>query len=118
MTDERHRPMTIADLRAELGMTMDQFAERIGLANRSNVSVIERANRCGLKVALRIEQLSRGRVDAATINEDVALSRAACLGGCEAVSAVHAGDDASTGVIASTGNAAANSPAIAQGVAA
>jgi DNA-binding XRE family transcriptional regulator len=97
--------LTITEFRTELSMTMSEFAAAIGLASKANVSVIERDNRCGLKVALRIEELSGGRVDAAIINEDVALARAACLGGCEAVSAVHADDVSSEMDVLSAGKA-------------
>jgi DNA-binding XRE family transcriptional regulator len=46
--------MLIADLRTELGLSQADFAARIGLASKGNVSIIERENRCGLNVALAI----------------------------------------------------------------
>ena len=67
--------MNIAELRAEMGVSQEEFAALIGLSSKGNVSIIERENRCGLRVALKIEQLSDGRVDAATLNDEVRLSR-------------------------------------------
>jgi DNA-binding XRE family transcriptional regulator len=67
--------MNIAELRAEMGVSQEEFAALIGLSSKGNVSIIERENRCGLRVALKIEQLSEGRVDAASLNDEVRLSR-------------------------------------------
>ncbi len=75
--------MTIDILRRELGLNQDNFARRIGLFNKSSVSIIERGGPCSLQVALAIEELSRGadgvaRIDAASLNDDVAAARARC----------------------------------------
>lgn len=67
--------MTIAELRAELGLSLEAFAERVGLASRGRMSVIERENRCSLDVALKIEALSDGRVDASSLSDDVRAAR-------------------------------------------
>jgi hypothetical protein len=97
--------ITIAQLRTHLGLTLVHFARELGLVGVGNVSTMERENRAALKVALRLEQLASEhglRLDAASICDDVALSRAACLGGCEAVdagAAVH-GDDVSSEMVA------------------
>ena len=70
--------LTIAGLRGELGLTQAEFAERIGLVNRSSVSLLERGlTPISLRVALEIERLSTGRIDAATLNSDVRAARAA-----------------------------------------
>lgn len=66
---------SIADLRAELGLSLEQFAERVGLQSRGRMSVIEREGRCSLDVALAIEALSGGRIDAGALNEDVKAAR-------------------------------------------
>lgn len=58
-----------------MGVSQEEFAALIGLSSKGNVSIIERENRCGLRVALKIEQLSEGRVNAADLNEEVRLSR-------------------------------------------
>ncbi len=75
--------MTIDILRRELGLNQDNFARKIGLSNKGSVSVIERGGPCSLQVALAIEELSRGadgvaRIDAASLNDDVAAARARC----------------------------------------
>ncbi|HKT85613.1 MAG TPA: hypothetical protein VJQ77_05955 [Novosphingobium sp.] len=67
--------MKIADLRTELGLSLEAFAAEIGLQSRGRMSVIERENRCSLDVALRIEDLSGGRIDAAELSEDVRKAR-------------------------------------------
>jgi len=67
--------MNIAELRAEMGVSQEDFAALIGLSSKGNVSIIERENRCGLRVALKIEQLSDGRIDAASLNDEVRVSR-------------------------------------------
>lgn len=68
-------PLTIEALRRELGLNQAEFAQRLGLANKASVSLLERGGPCSLPVALRLEALSGGRIDAAALNEDVALAR-------------------------------------------
>lgn len=72
--------LTIAALRAELGDTLEQFARRIGLSSKGQMSTIETTGRATLKPALEIEALSGGRIDAADLNEDVRAARAALVG--------------------------------------
>ncbi|HEV2080056.1 MAG TPA: helix-turn-helix transcriptional regulator [Allosphingosinicella sp.] len=68
----------IAELRKELGQTLEEFAATIGIKSKGHASEIERDNRCGsVSVALTIEKLSEGRIDAASLNDDVAMARAA-----------------------------------------
>lgn len=77
-SDQGTPPLGIAALRDELGLTQLEFGEKIGLANKASISLIERGLApVSLKVALAIEELSGGRIDAASINEDVRLSREA-----------------------------------------
>jgi DNA-binding XRE family transcriptional regulator len=68
---------TITELRAELGLTLEAFAERVGLSSKGYASELERGGRCSVKVALEIEKLSGGRIPAASLNPDVALVEAA-----------------------------------------
>lgn len=78
--------LTIAALRAELGLSLEDFGKRIGLSSKGNVSLIERGHMPpSLPVALAIEEISGGRIDAAEINEDVRAARAiiATCGTCE-----------------------------------
>ncbi|MBA4092280.1 MAG: hypothetical protein C0494_17045 [Sphingobium sp.] len=69
-------PLSIKSLRSSMGLTLDQFGERIGLSSKGQVSIIERENRCGLRVALAIEALSDGRINAGTLCDEVRLARA------------------------------------------
>jgi DNA-binding XRE family transcriptional regulator len=68
-------PLTIEALRRELGLNQAEFALRIGLANKASVSLLERGGPCSLPVALAIEALSNGRIDACALNEDVRAAR-------------------------------------------
>jgi transcriptional regulator with XRE-family HTH domain len=64
--------MDIADLRAELGLSQQAFADEIGLASKGHVSQLERGEiRCSVAVALKIEALSGGRIQADFLNADV-----------------------------------------------
>jgi DNA-binding transcriptional regulator YdaS (Cro superfamily) len=68
--------MKIADFRkGVLGDCQEAFARRLGLSSKSHISAIEQANRCSPKLALEIERLSEGKVNAAEICPDVALVR-------------------------------------------
>lgn len=69
------QPITITSLRRELGLNQAEFALRIGLANKASVSLLERGGPCSLPVALAIEALSDGRIDAADLNDDVRAAR-------------------------------------------
>jgi len=62
-----------------MGLSLEAFAALVGIQSRGRMSVIERENACSLRIALKIEELSDGRVDAATLSEDVRLSRHAML---------------------------------------
>lgn len=77
---------SIVDLRKSMGMTQSEFALAIGLSTKSKVSEIEKNNRASVDVALAIEALSvrdgRARIDAASLNDDVAKSREACTAIC------------------------------------
>lgn len=66
---------TIRDLRQELGLGTAEFAELLGIKSKSTVSEIERGAPVSARIALRIEDISGGRIDAATLNDDVARSR-------------------------------------------
>jgi DNA-binding XRE family transcriptional regulator len=71
--------ITIQAFRLELGLTQEQFAAKIGLSNKGSVSVIERGGPCSLSVAIAIERLSGGRINAASLNPCVAASRASAI---------------------------------------
>jgi DNA-binding XRE family transcriptional regulator len=76
-----HDAMQISDLRAELGLSLEEFAVRIGLSSKGYASELERGGRCSLTVALAVERLSSGRIDAAALNSDVAEARRALMPG-------------------------------------
>jgi len=77
------KTFSIADLRRELGLSLEEFGKRIGLSSKGNVSLIERGQAApSLPVALAIEKLSCGRIDAAALNSDVAAARAANVVTC------------------------------------
>jgi len=70
--------MDIAALRAELGLSLGEFAKLLGLASKGYVSQLERGEvRCSVPVALALERISGGRIDAGEQNADVALVRRA-----------------------------------------
>jgi transcriptional regulator with XRE-family HTH domain len=66
--------MSIAELRKELGLSLEAFAAQLGLTSKGYVSDLERGKAtCTAALALRIEALSGGRIQARTLNADVAL---------------------------------------------
>lgn len=66
----------IAALRAELGLTQLEFGALIGVDNKTSVSLIERGRvKPSIRVALAIEELSAGRIDAADLCDDVRIAR-------------------------------------------
>jgi len=67
---------TIADLRKERGESLAEFAIALGLASKGHASDIENGkSSCSFQVALTLETLSSGRLNAAVLNKDVALAR-------------------------------------------
>lgn len=70
---ELEHMLSISALRAELDLTQEAFAERVGLTSKGYVSELEKGGRCSVKVALAIEALSSGRIPARSLNPDVAL---------------------------------------------
>lgn len=75
-----HEQFGLRELRKELGLSGELMASRLGLSGRSAVSNIERDGRCSASVAIAIERLSIKdgvpRINAATLNGDIALARA------------------------------------------
>ncbi len=69
--------MKVADLRKELNLSQEQFAQRVGLASKGYVSELERDGSCSVRVALEIERLSDGRIPAEGLNPDVGRVRQA-----------------------------------------
>jgi transcriptional regulator with XRE-family HTH domain len=75
--DDAALAFTIADLRRELGLTQQEFGERIGLPNKTSISLLESGKRPNVSaaVAVAIEELSGGRIDAAALSDDVKIAR-------------------------------------------
>lgn len=70
--------MEIASFRAELGMSLEAFANLLGLKSKGQMSLIEAGkSSVSAAVALRLEELSGGRIDAASLNAVVAQARRA-----------------------------------------
>lgn len=65
----------IAMLRKALGLTLEDFGDRIGLKSKGQVSEIEKTGRCSPEVALQIEALSNFEIDAGSLNAVVASAR-------------------------------------------
>lgn len=82
LTPERQSAIAaVAALREQLSMTLQQFALAVGLKSPGHMSRLEQGELpCSVRVALRIEELSGNRIDAALLNDDVAASRARCTG--------------------------------------
>lgn len=74
MTAHSPTSMSVAALRRELGFTLAEMGERIGLS-KSQMHEVERTDRASLRVALAIEDLSGARVDAAVLSEEVRAAR-------------------------------------------
>lgn len=60
-------------------MTLEQLAGQLGLRSKGHLSEIEGSNRCASRIALAIEGLSGGAVDAASLNDDIAAARAPAI---------------------------------------
>ena len=67
--------MTIKELRDHLGLTLEGFAAALGLKSKSQAWDIESGVAPSVRVALEIERLSEGKIDAASLNADVARVR-------------------------------------------
>lgn len=82
LTPERRAAISaVAALREQLSMTLQQFAQAVGLKSPGHMSRLEQGELpCSVRVALAIEELSGNRIDAGLLNDDVAASRARCIG--------------------------------------
>lgn len=58
-----------------LKVSQQEFARLLGLTSKSHVSEIEKRDQCAPRVALEIERISEGQVDAARISPAVAIVR-------------------------------------------
>lgn len=68
--------LQIAALRQERGESLAEFAFAVGCTSKGRMSEIERGLASPtVAQAVRLEQLSEGRIDAAELNEDVRAAR-------------------------------------------
>lgn len=70
------KSITVRQLREELGLSQTELAERLGLANKASVSIIEKTGKASFDVALKFEEVSNGRIDAGSLNAAVRRARA------------------------------------------
>lgn len=56
-------------------MTLEAFAAAVELKSKGQASEIERTGQCSPEVALRIERLSNGTIDAGSLNATIAAAR-------------------------------------------
>jgi DNA-binding XRE family transcriptional regulator len=71
------KPSAVAALRRSLGMTLGEMGRACGIS-KSQMHAVERSGRASLRVALRLEELSGGRIDAGALNADVRAARHPC----------------------------------------
>jgi DNA-binding transcriptional regulator YdaS (Cro superfamily) len=67
---------TIAQYREKHALTLEAFGALIG-KSKPHVHEIENAMRCSAKLALAIEAATKGEIDAAALNEEIAMARKA-----------------------------------------
>lgn len=68
--------MTLTDYRAKHGLTLEQFAERVG-KSKGHIHAVEKDNYATAKLALAIERETQGHVSAAFLNPEIAEARRA-----------------------------------------
>lgn len=66
--------MTISEYRKAHGLSGEAFGRLIE-KSKGHVSGIEKEGRCSAKVALEIERVTGGAVDAASLNDEIAAAR-------------------------------------------
>jgi len=66
--------MTISEYRGDRGLSLEAFGLLIG-KTKGHVHAIESEGRCSAKLALKIEEVTGGKVDAASLNEEIAAAR-------------------------------------------
>ncbi len=76
MADTDSPPSPIRQLRDRRGWTLEQLADRIGLKSKGRMSEIERGvTEPSPEVALRLEEISDGLIDAAALSPLIAAAR-------------------------------------------
>lgn len=67
---------TIKQYRKDEGLTLEAFAVLVG-KSKSHMSEVETTMQCSAKLALAIEAATRGEVNAADLNDEIANARKA-----------------------------------------
>lgn len=66
--------MTLTEYREKHGLTLEQFGELVG-KSKAQIHAIEKKNYATARLALAIEQVTSGSVDAAFLNPQIAEAR-------------------------------------------
>ena len=67
-------PNPLAQYRKDKGLTLEAFAALVG-KSKGHLHEVESTMRCTAKLALDIERVTNGAVDAASLNDDIAAAR-------------------------------------------
>lgn len=67
---------TINQYRTAEGLTLEAFAALVG-KSKGHIHEVESTMRCSAKLALAIEDVTNGAVDAASLNDEIATARRA-----------------------------------------
>jgi transcriptional regulator with XRE-family HTH domain len=68
--------MTLSEYRAAKGLSLEAMGGLVG-KSKAHIHAIENGERCSARLALAIERETRGLVDAASLNSEVAEARRA-----------------------------------------
>jgi hypothetical protein len=67
-------PTPITNYRRDNGLTLEAFADLVG-KSKGHIHEVETTMRCTAKLALDIERVTAGVIDAAVLNEEIAQAR-------------------------------------------
>lgn len=67
---------TINQYRKDAGLSLEAFAALVG-KSKGHMHGVESTGRCSAKLALEIERVTNGAVNAASLNEEIAQARQA-----------------------------------------
>jgi DNA-binding transcriptional regulator YdaS (Cro superfamily) len=69
-------PTPITNYRKDAGLTLEAFASLVG-KSKGHMHEVETTMRCSSKLALDIERVTKGAINAASLNGDIAQARLA-----------------------------------------
>lgn len=67
-------PTALALYRKDNGLSLESFAALVG-KSKGHLHEVENTMRCSAKLALDIERVTNGAIDAAVLNEEIAQAR-------------------------------------------